>query len=918
MSRGVQHDDPPPSLPDAMPESIAFAKALQDRYEIERELGRGGFAVVYLARDVRHDRRVALKLLHEDVGHSLGRDRFEREVKLAARLQHPHILGVFDSGELDGRLWFTMPFIEGESLRARLTRERQLPVADAVNITREVADALDYAHRQGVVHRDIKPENILLTEQHAMVADFGIARALSAGEQSLTQTGISIGTPGYMSPEQATGTAQVDARTDVYALGSVLYEMLAGEPAFSGPTAQAVIARVITEEPRAISTVRPGLPYNLEPAIRKAMAKVSADRYATAAEFAAALAQGNEGAPGAFGAAYPMQSAAHTAGSLASASSVGAGGAHGAAVPAASSRTGAGVSRALWVAIGLLIGGGALFAWRRTAGPVDDGTPALVVIPFESTGTAEDATFAEGITEEVRGKLAAVPGLRIIARASSNQYKGSTKSPRDIGDELGVQYLLTGTVRWSNGPGGTRRVRVTPELIRVKDGVQRWSAPFDDELKDVFKMQSDIAANVATQLNVALGAAAREQIAARPTDDLPAYKEYLLAEQITENLSKNDRLSYKVGLEHYEKALVLDSTYADAWARKGWIHLQTFSVGYSRDEEERAREALTRAERYGPKGVPTRRLRALWVMLAEKDFPKRAALLESLTQEAPSNPDVLADLSAAYVTLGRWNEALTAIKRAVQLDPRNTALLGRYARLLHGTRRYAECDSVLVRVMAMSPGNIAQSQSRVINLLSTGDTATVRRVVEETLAKSDTNDLIAYYALYQEMMWVLPLELQKRLTTLTPVNFFNNRQQWALKVGRQWMLLGDVAKARAYGDTAVQIARAQQAEFPNDAQIHELLGRSLALAGKNAEAIVMAEQALKVREATLDNTNGPYVRYQTARVLIQAGAYDKALDLMEPLMTAFYSELTPAWLRLEPVFKPLKGNPRFERLLAGK
>ena len=902
-----------------MPESLAFAKALEDRYTIERELGRGGFAVVYLARDVRHDRRVALKLLHEDVGHSLGRDRFEREIKLAARLQHPHILGVFDSGELDGRLWFTMPFIEGESLRARLTRERQMGVTEAVSLVREVADALDYAHRQGVVHRDIKPENILLTEKHAMVADFGIARALSTGgEQSLTQTGMSVGTPGYMSPEQAMGS-DVDARSDIYALGSVLYEVLAGEPAFSGPTAQAVIARLLTEEPRPLSTVRPGLPSGLEPVIRKAMAKVSADRYASAAEFANALEHAMLPASGAFAASSIQSLDAHTAGRSAAggtlASAQLAAATASSAVRASSS---AGISRALWVAIGLLIGGGALFAWRRTVNPADDGTPALVVLPFESVGTADDATFADGITEEVRGKLAAVPGLRIIARASSNQYKGTTKSPRDIGDELGVQYLLTGTVRWSNGADGTRRVRVTPELIRVKDGAQRWSAPFDDDLKDVFKVQSEIAANVATQLNVALGAAAREQIAARPTDDVPAYKEYLLAEQLTEHLSKNDRLSYKVGLEHYEKALALDSTYADAWARKGWIHLQTFSVGYSRDEEERARDALARAERYGPKGVPTRRLRALWAIIAEKDFPKRATLLESLTREVPSNPDVLADLSGAYVTLGRWNEALTAVKRAVQLDPRNTALLGRYGRLLHGMRRYAECDSVLVRVMAMSPGNIAQSQSSVINLLSTGDTATVRRVVEETLAKADTNELIAYYALYQEMMWVLPLDLQKRLTTLTPAAFFNNRQQWALKIGRQWMLLGDTAKARAYGDTAVQIARAQQAEFPDDAQIHELLGRSLALAGKNAEAVEMAEKSLKVREATLDNTNGPYVRYQTARVLIQAGAYDRALDLMEPLMTAFYSELTPAWLRLEPVFRPLKGNPRFEKLVSGK
>ena len=208
--------------------------ALLDRYRIERELGRGGFAVVYLARDLRHDRPVALKVLHAEIAASLGAERFEREIKLAARLQHPHILGVFDSGDAGGRLWFTMPFIEGESLRDKLKREGQLPIADAVGIAREVADALDYAHRQGVIHRDIKPENVLLSGRHAMVADFGIARAIEAGGGSLTQTGTAIGTPGYMSPEQATGERVIDARTDIYALGCVLYEMLASEPLSPG------------------------------------------------------------------------------------------------------------------------------------------------------------------------------------------------------------------------------------------------------------------------------------------------------------------------------------------------------------------------------------------------------------------------------------------------------------------------------------------------------------------------------------------------------------------------------------------------------------------------------------------------------------------------------------------------------------
>jgi serine/threonine-protein kinase len=248
----------------------SLAQALGAQYRLERELGRGGFATVFLAHDLRHDRPVALKVLHPEVAASLGADRFKQEVRLAARLQHPHIVGVFDSGEADGQLWFTMPFVEGESLRHRLDRERQLPVPEALRLTREVAGALDFAHRHGVIHRDIKPENILLSDGHALVADFGIARALGAG--ALTQTGMLIGTPTYMSPEQASGS-NTDARTDVYALGCVLYEMLVGEPPFAGPTAAAILTRAMTETPRPIKATRPAITPATEAIVAQAMAR---------------------------------------------------------------------------------------------------------------------------------------------------------------------------------------------------------------------------------------------------------------------------------------------------------------------------------------------------------------------------------------------------------------------------------------------------------------------------------------------------------------------------------------------------------------------------------------------------------------------------------------------------------------------
>ena len=268
-------------------------EALAGRYRIERELGQGGMATVYLAHDLRHDRKVALKVLRPELSAILGADRFLAEIKTTANLQHPHILGLFDSGEADGLVFYVMPYVEGESLRDRIKREHQLPVEDAIRIAREVADALDYAHRHHVIHRDIKPENILLHDGRALVADFGIALAVSRsdGGSRMTETGMSLGTPHYMSPEQAMGEREITARSDVYALGCVLYEMLCGEPPFTGPTAQAIIARVMTEEPRSLSLQRKTVPPHIEAAIATALEKLPADRFQTAAEFAAALAR---------------------------------------------------------------------------------------------------------------------------------------------------------------------------------------------------------------------------------------------------------------------------------------------------------------------------------------------------------------------------------------------------------------------------------------------------------------------------------------------------------------------------------------------------------------------------------------------------------------------------------------------------
>jgi len=865
-----------------MPEQLGRLRdGLAGRYEIESEIGRGGMATVYRARDIHHDRPVALKVLHAELAESLGAERFQREIRVAASLQHPHILTVHDSGTTGGYLWFTMPFVEGESLRDRISRERQLPIADAVRITREVALALDYAHRHGIVHRDIKPENILLIDGQAIVADFGIARALGGSNESLTSTGMIIGTPGYMSPEQAAGDRAIDARTDIYSLGSVLYEMLAGEPPFTAATAQAVIARLMTESARPLPNVRSTVSRQLAGAVEQAMAKSPADRPATAGDFARLLEST---------ATMP------------------------AAAPAASPRR-----MSWWAAVGaavVIVGvvGGALgVLWSRTHA-ARTGDRKIAVLPFENAGSADDEYFADGMTDEVRSRLSTIHGIRVTARASSAQYRRSKKLPREIGRELEVQYLLTGTVRWSK-TNGVNRVRVTPELIEVANADTRWSQPYDTVLSDVFAVQASIASKVAEALNVALAPPVEAQLAVRPTSNLDAYDEFLKGEQITGSLSNTNPPTLLQGLEHYDQAVRLDSTFARAWSAIARAQSILSFTSPTKESVERARVAAEKTLQIAPDRAEARLAMGSYLHNIKMDYEgARQQYLEGL-QRDPNNTDLLGALSTVEVTLGKFDDALAHRKQAALLDPRSVNTTRRLAQSYHDLRLFAEEQPAWDRALALAPDNLPIIQAKAIGLLALGQLDSVHALVHAKLATIDTTALLVRFSLYQEMMWTLPGELWPKILNLTVKDFNNDKGHWGLKLGHTYLLLGDTARGRMFGDSARLDFEARLREFPDRAQLHELLGRALALGGHRAEAIAEAERSLALRETTLDASLRPYVHFQVARILVQSGEYDKALDLIEPLLAMNGSDVTPAVLRLDPTFKPLIGNPRFQRLL---
>jgi serine/threonine-protein kinase len=882
-------------------------EGLAGSYTLERELGRGGMATVFLAQDLKHERPVALKVLHPELAASLGPDRFLREIKLAARLQHPHILTVLDSGQAGGRLWFTMPYVEGESLRDRLRRERQLAVDDALRIAREAAQALQYAHEHGVIHRDIKPENLLLTRDgNTLVADFGVARGLDvggAGNEKLTDTGLVVGTPAYMSPEQASGDRALDARTDIYSLGSVLYEMLAGEPPFSGPTMQAMIVKRLTEPPPSVRGSRPTVPDSVDQAIRKALAPLAADRFGTVAQLAQAL-QAPTGTTSGSAVAVPTPAEARVA-SLAPAE------------PRAGSRRFPVAAAAL--VIGLLIGAGVLFAWRHAGNGAAEpaGGSVLAVLPFENLGPSEDEYFADGVTDAVRGKLAALPGVQVIARSSSVPYKKAGKSPQQIARELGARYLLTGTVRWEKGAGGANRVQVSPELVEVSSGSAprtRWQQPFDASITDVFQVQADVATRVAQALGATLGSGERKALEEKPTRDLAAYDAYLKGEEISNGLAVIDPVLLRRALGYYEQAVALDSAFALAWARLSQAHSLLFALSAPTPED--ANEALTAAQRVVALAPESPEARLAMGKYYETGGNDLARALDQYTQgqhRTPNNADLLAAKAFVEEGLGRWDAAEEHYRRALFLDPASVQATRRLARVLAWRRHYPEALAMADRAVALAPSNLVVVLTKVQVYLAQGDLAGAQRVLHAVPSEVEPAALAAFFANYDDLYWILDEEQQRLVLRLTPSQFDNRRRTWASVLAQVYALRGDRARARAYADSARAIFEEDLQATPNGPQLHVFRGLMLAYLGRKEEAIREGLKAVELNPISKDAFQGPYIELQLVRIYLAVGEPERALDRLEPLLKIPY-HLSPGWLRIDPTFDPVRKNPRFEKL----
>jgi TolB-like protein/tRNA A-37 threonylcarbamoyl transferase component Bud32/tryptophan-rich sensory protein len=945
-------------------------KALADRYRIERILGEGGMATVYLAEDLKHRRKVAVKVMRPELSATLGADRFLREIEIAAKLSHPHILPVYDSGEVDQPsagsrapstlLYYVMPHVEGGTLRDRLLRDRQLPVNEAIRLTREVAEALAYGHSRGIMHRDIKPANILLGAGHALVADFGIARAIGAEGEALTGTGLAVGTPNYMSPEQATGDREVDGRADIYATGSVLYEMLAGEPPFTGPSARAIIMRSMTERPRAITATREEVPAPLEAVIMKTLAKNPADRFQTADELVTALDAATEAArtplssPAVQSPSVPAPAAisprrAWTIFAIGSAIAI-------AVVYAAIQRQGlpswAMLLAVLLLAIGAGVmwmttrmesrrqggsataGLGGLFTWRNTAaggamaiglwtllatgfmlrGPADagdDGVLRVAVLPFENRGNESDAYFVDGVTDEVRGKLTRLPNVQVIARSSSDQYRQSEKSASQIAEELGVDYLLTGTVTWIRGTGAADRVQVAPELVNARTGVARWKQRFDTELTDVLKVQSSIASEVAGALGVALAGADAERVADSPTENLAAYDLYLKGKAI----ASRDPVAQRQAAAYYEQAVALDDRFAEGWAGLAEAMAVVFSNG-SRDRTSanRSREAAERAMALDPTGAVGRVAMADFLMLVNNDTEEARSHIEIAMSRAPNDVEVLRRAARVASDRNDAKQAIALLDRAQELDPRSSSIAQSrlFALVRHG--RYRDAIAAGETARELSPGDLQGTEFHAMAYVALGNLSAARSIVREALKTTPAPALVGQFAGFFEFSWMLEPEHQQLLFRLSPASFDNDRAWWGQSLATAYWDAGDRPRARAFADSALAPSLAQLQDSPEVGATNILYGLMLAYVGRRDEAVRYGRAGLAGSIRAGDGPQIVYAYILLTRIYLAFDMRDEAAATLRGIEAAPH-QYSAAWMRLDPMFRPLDGHPEFEAML---
>jgi serine/threonine protein kinase/Tfp pilus assembly protein PilF len=860
--------------PQAISSHILPEGALVGHFRIISLIGSGGLGHVYLAEDEQLHRKVAIKLLRDSSGSSKAiADQIRHEAQAAAQLNDPHIVTIYEIGEYQGHAFIAMEYIKGASLRQLLDSPALTPDR-IIDIAAQVLKGLAAAHAAGVIHRDIKPHNIMIDDHgRAKICDFGFASMHRSTE--LTVNASTLGTIAYMSPEQVTGF-EVDHRSDLFSLGVVLYRALIGKLPFAGEYEAAVLYAIVHTEPTPILQLRPELQPKLAAFVDKLLQKDAAKRFQSSSEALNSLVQPN-GSSQFFptGNKSEIKQRHHES----------------------------------YVIAGLLamtvLTIGVVQPWKWYTRNTRGDQPVVAVLPFDNLGPPEDQYFADGITDAIITHLARESNIGVISRTSVMQYRQTTKSLPEIAEELGADYIVSGTIAWekSNEQG---RVRTNAALIRTKDDLNVWANSYDQQLGGIFNIQSSIAEDVRGSLHLQVARAGE----AAPTRSLKAYDFYLRGNDYFNRGWAREEI--QLARQMYRNAIQLDSAFALAWAMLSRAEASMYWEYFDRSEERKraAKVAADRALLLQPDFADAHLALGYYRYHCELDYSAALAEFEIALQKQPNNAELHNAIAAVERRQGEFTRSVGHFTRSLELDPRSPLKALDVGLTLGMMRRFAEADEYVDRAIALAPDwalpNIYKAWTRI---LEKGDIADAKRILDRaTAVPGEQLTRSQYY------WWIYRILEPKFDATLLRVKITEDSISYYLYCAQLYRLLGRTALDGAYSDSARMLIEPRLAASPDAARYHSYLGLALAGKGEKENAMAHGRQAIALLPASRDSFDAPFLLLNLAEICVILGEYELAVKQLEFLLS-LQGFVSIPYIKVDPLWKPLHGRSDYEKLV---
>jgi serine/threonine protein kinase/TolB-like protein/Flp pilus assembly protein TadD len=926
-------------------------------YRITAKLGEGGMGEVYRAEDTTLDREVALKVLPAALAAEPDRlARFEREAKTLAALDHPNIVHIYsvESAEVDQVegadpltvRFLTMQLVEGKPLSAMIPAAG-LSLERIFDLGIPLAQALAAAHEKGVVHRDLKPDNVMVTEEgRVKVLDFGLAKlqqfggaleTTAAPTEVLTGEGKILGTMPYMSPEQLEGK-DLDSRSDIFSLGILLYEMATGRRPFQGETSVSLISSIVKDTPPSVDTVRDELPHHLARIVNRSLEKDPKRRYQSATDVyneLDVLRREVESGVVSSGIGQPTsgerEAAQGPARAPASASTP----------PTSDAGADLAPTRRRWwpAAVAAIILLASLAFWFSRGDDKQSGTeegvaqdsaadavveataatdlPAIVVLPFQNRGASEDEYFADGMSEEITTRLAGISGLRVVSSTSASQYKENRPPLQQIAEELDVDYVLDGSVRWAKGEDGSR-VRITPQLVRTADDTQMWAESYDRVMEDVFDMQSEIASEVVAQLGVTLLEPERQELDTRPTENLEAYQAFLRGRYGQESSDFSEPTRERI-IEDFQAAVDLDPGFALAWASLAHAHSFYYRLGYDFTDTRRelAREAYDKALSLDSSSPEVLYETGHYPYYIEQNYEAALANFLAASAARPDDPDLLAAPAYIWRRQGKFIEGIERLEQAFELSPRNAqipALIGEFAQQM---RDYPKSVENLDIAIGLAPDENWPYLIKAQTIwLWKGDLAEPRRICTTIARSSEDSNFAAVYLAEIERL-DRDFDAIIALRDRTPIEWFEHQfisYPTSLVAAEAFAFKGDSERAQAEYEMARADIEKALAERPDDYRLHASLGMALAGLGRREQAIAAGQKAVEMMPIEKDIYIGQQFPADLALIYARLGEVEAALDQID-LVLSIPAKFSVAVLRIDPRWDGLRDHPRYQEIL---